>query len=575
MDGDRNDMDEDVMKSTSKGKKRKADDSLDLEGSFTEEEILDMSKAIMEVSTRIESVFQKVLDYPKIKSEIKLEMENLQSMNETLLKDTVMKKMEEKKTQLKKNLQMVTKKYCDRCAIVIENEEEEKRVIIAQLEKGPNLTDEEYATLIEKKWPEEAFTKTKVVTGDPFRTNSEHLIVLYEDIEEDSTLIKMVKDKYPEVKEVIQEEDEDDDGSLPFIENIVNTKKGTRKKRIYLSKVSATEEVRKSLNICRNQMETEQWNSLAVVVSQTKWRKEMRKSLEVCFRQTEVEIEFFVPRGETVVKPPREREEALIIGTNVATYADTMRNIRAVLDPDEVGVKVTSVKTTEDKRVVLVTGKGEAATLQKEIESRVKGIDIKIAGRSQSQVVILDIDASINGKEIEFFIKQSTKVHETEVKSLRLGRAGTQIATVSMPANAAEDLLRMGEVKINWTMCRVKPKVNVMLCYNCLELGHHSDICKEKRNDRKCLNCTQVGHLSKDCTSGSFCATCNREGHRTGSTICPTSKRRIQEATWNTLKNIRKENDDEIVLKEINEEKVVDPDMDMDITSGGECGSNN
>lgn len=301
----------------------------------------------------------------------------------------------------------------------------------------------------------------------------------------------------------------------------------------------------------------------------------MRKSLEVCFRQTEVEIEFFVPRGETVVKPPREREEALIIGTNVATYADTMRNIRAVLDPDEVGVKVTSVKTTEDKRVVLVTGKGEAATLQKEIESRVKGIDIKIAGRSQSQVVILDIDASINGKEIEFFIKQSTKVHETEVKSLRLGRAGTQIATVSMPANAAEDLLRMGEVKINWTMCRVKPKVNVMLCYNCLELGHHSDICKEKRNDRKCLNCTQVGHLSKDCTSGSFCATCNREGHRTGSTICPTSKRRIQEATWNTLKNIRKENDDEIVLKEINEEKVVDPDMDMDITSGGECGSNN
>ncbi|KAI5702432.1 hypothetical protein M8J76_002371 [Diaphorina citri] len=242
MDGDRNDMDEDVMKSTSKGKKRKADDSLDLEGSFTEEEILDMSKAIMEVSTRIESVFQKVLDYPKIKSEIKLEMENLQSMNETLLKDTVMKKMEEKKTQLKKNLQMVTKKYCDRCAIVIENEEEEKRVIIAQLEKGPNLTDEEYATLIEKKWPEEAFTKTKVVTGDPFRTNSEHLIVLYEDIEEDSTLIKMVKDKYPEVKEVIQEEDEDDDGSLPFIENIVNTKKGTRKKRIYLSKVSATEE---------------------------------------------------------------------------------------------------------------------------------------------------------------------------------------------------------------------------------------------------------------------------------------------------------------------------------------------
>ncbi|KAI5734642.1 hypothetical protein M8J77_008999 [Diaphorina citri] len=120
-------------------------------------------------------------------------------------------------------------------------------------------------------------------------------------------------------------------------------------------------------------------------------------------------------------------------------------------------------------------------------------------------------------------------------------------------------------------MCRVKPKVNVMLCYNCLELGHHSDICKKKRNDRKCLNCTQVGHLSKDCTSGSFCATCNREGHRTGSTICPTSKRRMQ----SNLKNIRKENDDEIVLKEINEEKLVDPDMDMDITSGGEGGSNN
>ncbi|XP_026677705.1 dual specificity mitogen-activated protein kinase kinase 6-like [Diaphorina citri] len=128
----------------------------------------------------------------------------------------------------------------------------------------------------------------------------------------------MVKEKYPDIKELVQEED-DEDGNLPFIENIINTKKGSSRKRIYLSKVGEEMKMREILS----------------------------------------------------------------------KY--TMRSIRAVFNPDEIGVTVSSVKTTDDKKVVLVTGKGEAEKVQKELETLVKGIDTKISGRANTQVVVLDV----------------------------------------------------------------------------------------------------------------------------------------------------------------------------------------
>jgi hypothetical protein len=116
--------------------------------------------------------------------------------------------------------------------------------------------EKEYISLLENKWPEEAFTKTKVVIGNPFLTKNEHLIIFYEDIEEDSTLIRMVKEKYPDIKELVQEED-DEDGNLPFIENIINTKKGSSRKRIYLSKVGEEMKMREILSKCKSKKESE------------------------------------------------------------------------------------------------------------------------------------------------------------------------------------------------------------------------------------------------------------------------------------------------------------------------------
>lgn len=564
------------QKKKNKSKKRKLDESLDLEGSFTGSEINTMSEAVSGVCNVIDKLYKEIAEYPKCKTEIKQKMDELYDMSEKMLKNAVLTKLEEGKNKAKVNTVNISdtfteersdiatekrsetketmtegtpckKYYCDRCKVVIENEKEEKEEIRVQIEKGLNLTEEEFSTLVEKKWPQDVFTKTKLVTGNPLQTKMENLILFYENIDEDTTLMKMMKDKYPEINEAVQEVNEgesEEEGTLPFIENSVKTRKGINTKRIYLSKVEDVNSTRDVLSKFKTELESKGRNYFASAVSQAKWRKQIRKSLEVCFPKGEEEIEFFVPRGETETeRAPREKEEALVLSTNVATYADTMRNIRAVLNPGDVGVNVKSVKTTKDKKVVIVTEKGEADTLKKEIESRFKNIETKVAGRgtANTSIVILDVDASMNGKEIEYFIKQTTKVHETEVKHLRLGRNGTQIATVVMPSETAEHLLREGEIRINWTMCRVKPKVNVMMCYNCLRPGHHSDICKEEKTDRKCLNCTRTGHLNKDCTNKSFCATCNREGHRTESTICPTHKRRVQDTTDNLLKGLRKE----------------------------------
>lgn len=539
-----------------KNKKRKLDESFDLEGSFPEEQINTLSDAVSKVSTMIENIHQRVNDKKTTTradfKDLKEEVEEMNRLNDTLLKTIVKETLEKGKKKLLENaehrLQIAEqstefdvdeKIFCDRCAIVIEREEEEKQWVLDNIKAAAELEDDEYAKLINKKWPDEAFRVTKEELGNPLSTKDKDLIIFYDTTGEDSTLMRLVKDKFPEVDEVLGEKGEEED--MPFLENIINTKKGSNKKRIYFVETKENAGMRQTLKKCAEKVKHVKHSEISVAVSNARKRKLVKKSLEIAFENLEVNIKFYIPSRDTRESRGNQgRSEAVVIGTDVSTYAETLRNIRAVVNPEELGIQVRKVKTTKDKKVVIVTEEGQAATLQREIAAKVNGIETRVSGRTtKTSLMILDIDASINGKEVEEFIRKTTKVYNTEVKSLRMGRSGTQIATVSMPAGAAEELLRQGDMKIGWTRCRVKPKVDIIMCYNCLHLGHHSDICQADKSEKRCLNCTQTGHLIRECQNRSFCTTCNKEGHRCDSSYCPTYKRRIEEATNKIYKNIK------------------------------------
>ncbi|KAI5725369.1 hypothetical protein M8J77_014625 [Diaphorina citri] len=344
----------------------------------------------------------------------------------------------------------------------------------------------------------------------------------------------MVKARYPEIEDTVTDMTENEE-RVQYIESTVSTKKKINKRRVHLVETKGEKDLRQILVKLLNEDLLREVNQLTVAVSIPESRDEIRKTMEILFAEkTEWEVKFFVPKktplfNELQGNRKGRKPEAVIIKTNVSTYAETLRNIRAVIDPDEVGVGINTVKLSRDKNVIIETEAGKAELFYKAIATKVKGVEARVTGNSTT-VLILDIDASINGKEIEEYIKKETKEYETDVKSLRTARSGTQVATVSMPTRAAETLLRNGDIKIGWTRCRVKAKFDVVRCFNCLKMGHHSDVCKEPRAEKRCLKCAQPGHMVKECTGISYCITCEMAGHRGDSSSCPSFRRLIQQA---------------------------------------------
>lgn len=121
------------------------------------------------------------------------------------------------------------------------------------------------------------------------------------------------------------------------------------------------------------------------------------------------------------------------------------------------------------------------------------------------------------------------------IKSLRKAYSGTQTATVSLPAEAAKQLIEIGKVRIGWVVCRIREKLNPTKCYKCMEFGHIAKTCKSSSDwSKHCLRCGKSGHIAKLCNEEPKCLLCQgKEGidnnHLTGSRRCPSYQRAWRE----------------------------------------------
>lgn len=521
-------------------KKRRAEGSPIVNELMVDEVRTEIVEAVQKVRGAISSLSKLVNQSSKTRRDIKEETEIVQNMSISLLQGIVLKhlsamptdQVEAGKKEEEPRDGFRKKYFCEKCSKEMKEEEEQREIITDQLSEALDLNKEEFLEFIGKPWPESVYVKTKEVVANPLNEKGE-LVIFIKDKKEKSRLIDMVKSRYPDIEEVMCDESEED--KLQFIESTVKTRKGVNTKRVHIVEIQEEKDIREVLTRLRDENLTKECTKVVVATSAMETREVVRKSLEVIFTGKKEEINLCVPgresfnmRDMSVDRQRRERNtEAVVIKTNVSTYAETLRNIRAVVNPEDFGVEVKAVRRNKDDNVVIVTNVGKAQVLQREIAAKIQGVEARVTGNNVP-VLIFDIDASIKGNEIEEYIRRTTKEHDTVVRSLRLARAGTQIATVTMPAKAAETLIQEGDIKIGWTRCRVKPKIDIVRCYNCLHMGHHSDICREEKKERRCLHCAEPGHTAKECTGRAFCTGCNHSGHRNDSVSCPRFKKMLQ-----------------------------------------------
>lgn len=83
-------------------------------------------------------------------------------------------------------------------------------------------------------------------------------------------------------------------------------------------------------------------------------------------------------------------------------------------------------------------------------------------------------------------------------------------------------LLREPWIRIGWSRCRLKERVEVGRCYRCESINHLAKDCKETPIGEKCRKCGNEGHKAAECQGENvYCWTCKTDDHRNASFKCP------------------------------------------------------
>ncbi|XP_070139960.1 uncharacterized protein [Drosophila kikkawai] len=121
------------------------------------------------------------------------------------------------------------------------------------------------------------------------------------------------------------------------------------------------------------------------------------------------------------------------------------------------------------------------------------------------------------------------EAERVKVRSMRRSFAETQTAIVSLTLSLAKAVLHHGEVRIGWSICRIRERLGPVRCFRCLEPGHIAIHCKGPV-DRSgcCINCGEPGHKAASCNKEPSCFICAAAGrketrHKAGARGCPVS----------------------------------------------------
>ncbi|KAI5731252.1 hypothetical protein M8J77_006996 [Diaphorina citri] len=390
--------------------------------------------------------------------------------------------------------------------------------------------------MLNKKWPQESYTKSTVKIGNPLQEVSGDVLLAIKSKNDNPYILSKFEERHAGLKDLIKEELED--GQIQFLENTTKTKSGVRKchGRVYVMSGESIQDHYTALKELGNEMKEPICRKISIVAANETIRTSIRKLVEIVFFQTEVEIDVYVPKKENRGQAQENKYDTIVVNSSVEgrTYSDMLRTVRENIDPENLGINIKSMRKRKDDSILIVTEKNHVDALKKEITENCNMKDIHIVDK-KCDLLITGMDAITTKEEILKAIEVSGSlteddINKLEIKNIYANRSGEQVATISTVKEIADKVIPTGHLRIGWSRCRIKEKVSIPRCSNCLRVGHVNRSCKTKATgNKKCLNCTQAGHEAKDCTNTSHCNSCSKSGHRADSMSCPMYRKKVYE----------------------------------------------
>lgn len=389
---------------------------------------------------------------------------------------------------------------------------------------------------LKKKWPEEAFSSTTLKTGNPLQDIVGDVLLALKTKEDNPYVMSKFQERHSGLKEIIQ--DELADGQIQFLENITKTKSGIQKSgRVYVMSGEDVQSQYNSLRELEKEMKSSNCKHISFVAADETVRMNIRKLSEIVFFQSNVEVDIYVPKKESRGKITENKYDTIVINTAVQgkSYSDMLKVVRDNINPESLGINIKSLRKRKDDSLLIITEKSQSETLRREITENLNMKNVVNIVDKKCDLLITGMDAVTTQEEILEALKVEGSLTEDdkkklEIKHLYANRSGEQVATITTVKEVADKVTAVGHIRIGWSRCRIKEKISVPRCSNCLRIGHVSRACKTKTTgDKKCLKCTQSGHEAKECTNNTYCNSCAKSGHRADSMSCPKYRKKVYE----------------------------------------------
>lgn len=241
--------------------------------------------------------------------------------------------------------------------------------------------------------------------------------------------------------------------------------------------------------------------------------------------------------GFTLVKRKKPRKpkvrmksEAVAIKASEAEYANILKKLRRDPNLAQLGRETKTVRRTRQNELLLVLNKGakhESQEYARLVTEAVGSGDVKVRSLgTETTLQCKNLDETVTAEVLlEAITTQCDTGPLNTPVQLRRYSQGTQTATFKLPASLANMVLKVGKIKVNWSVCPITVFERPAICFKCLGYDHKSWDCKGPDRSKMCRRCGAEGHKANGCKAKPKCLICTEGGnHATGSSVCPSFK---------------------------------------------------
>lgn len=248
------------------------------------------------------------------------------------------------------------------------------------------------------------------------------------------------------------------------------------------------------------------------------------------------------PGNDRAPKTIRPKSDAIMVGAKEGVlYADILKRMKEDPSLKDLGKVVSRVRKTRNGEVLLefsADAKTKSAEFKKAVET-VLGQDATV--KALTQEVTMEcryLDEITTADELRIALKEQYALGDGQSDfpiRMRKAYGDTQIASFSLPVEAANEMLKNGKIKVGWSVCQLKVAQQLTRCYKCSGFGHLAKGCKGTDRSKACWKCGTEGHQAKECKQAAKCLLCSEtdgNNHATGSSRCKAYKEAAAKRGW-------------------------------------------